>query len=88
MKGVRKEGVRQAKSPHRMQPVKDKVQYKQHERRGDQRLFNPPTDCRIEGALGEVRIGYKINARLNWRFAFNAGAPVLTGFVKAAKFSF
>lgn len=42
----------------------------------------------MDGALGEVRIGYKINARLNWRFAFNAGAPVLPGFEKTAVFSF
>ena len=41
----------------------------------------------MDGALGEVRIGYKINARLNWRFAFNAGAPVLPGFAKTPVFS-
>ncbi|WP_114284580.1 protein-L-isoaspartate O-methyltransferase family protein [Candidatus Halocynthiibacter alkanivorans] len=33
-----------------------------------------------EGNLGIVRIGYKINDVMNWRFAFNAGAPVLPGF--------
>lgn len=41
-----------------------------------------------EGALGVVRIGYKIDGVVNWRFAFNAGAPVLHGFRKAAAFSF
>ncbi|MEP2530709.1 protein-L-isoaspartate O-methyltransferase [Shimia sp.] len=36
----------------------------------------------IEGALGVVRIGYKIDGEINWRYAFNAGAPVLPGFEK------
>lgn len=40
-----------------------------------------------EGALGVVRIGYKIDGEVNWRFAFNAGAPVLAGFGKEAAFS-
>ena len=40
-----------------------------------------------EGALGVVRIGYKIEGRMNWRFAFNAGAPVLPGFARHAAFS-
>jgi protein-L-isoaspartate(D-aspartate) O-methyltransferase len=40
----------------------------------------------IEGSLGEVRIGYKIANKLNWRIAFNAGAPVLPGFEKSAAF--
>lgn len=34
----------------------------------------------MEAALGVVRIGYKIDGHLNWRFGFNAGAPVLPGF--------
>ena len=34
----------------------------------------------MEGALGVVRVGYKIDGEMNWRFAFNAGAPVLPGF--------
>lgn len=34
----------------------------------------------MEGALGIVRIGYKIDGEMNWRFSFNAGAPVLPGF--------
>lgn len=40
-----------------------------------------------EGALGVVRIGHKIDGVVNWRFAFNAGAPVLPGFTKAKAFS-
>ena len=40
-----------------------------------------------EGALGVVRIGHKIDGALNWRYAFNAGAPVLSGFHKEAGFS-
>lgn len=34
----------------------------------------------MDGALGVCRIGYKIDGTLNWRFAFNATAPVLGGF--------
>ena len=33
-----------------------------------------------KGALGECRIGYKIDGQVSWRLAFNAGAPVLLGF--------
>lgn len=40
-----------------------------------------------EGALGVVRIGHKIDGEMNWRFAFNAGAPVLPGFHKPAAFT-
>lgn len=40
----------------------------------------------MEGALGTVRIGYKIDGRINWRFAFNAGAPVLPGFEAVPSF--
>jgi protein-L-isoaspartate(D-aspartate) O-methyltransferase len=41
----------------------------------------------VEGDLGVVRIGYKMDQRINWRMAFNAGAPVLTGFAKKAEFA-
>ncbi|MDG1128919.1 protein-L-isoaspartate O-methyltransferase [Seohaeicola saemankumensis] len=41
----------------------------------------------MEGALGVVRIGYKLDGGISWRFAFNAGAPVLAGFEKQAAFS-
>lgn len=40
-----------------------------------------------EGALGTVRVGYKIDGRMNWRYAFNAGAPVLSGFEKHSAFT-
>jgi protein-L-isoaspartate(D-aspartate) O-methyltransferase len=40
-----------------------------------------------EGTLGVVRIGHKIDGIVNWRFAFNASAPVLRGFEKRAAFS-
>ncbi|QGX99198.1 protein-L-isoaspartate O-methyltransferase [Roseovarius faecimaris] len=40
-----------------------------------------------EGALGVVRVGYKIDGDVSWRFAFNAGAPVLPGFEKHAAFT-
>ena len=41
----------------------------------------------MEGALGVVRIGYKIDGSLNWRFSFNAAAPVLPGFEKETEFA-
>lgn len=40
----------------------------------------------MNGALGEVRVGYKIDGRLSWRLSFNAGAPVLPGFEKHSQF--
>ncbi|MFV0243991.1 MAG: protein-L-isoaspartate O-methyltransferase family protein [Qingshengfaniella sp.] len=40
-----------------------------------------------EGRLGVVRIGYKIDGDVSWRFAFNAGAPVLAGFQQPAAFA-
>lgn len=41
----------------------------------------------MEGALGVVRIGYKIDGEVTWRFAFNASAPVVPGFQKSAAFA-
>ncbi|WBU52243.1 protein-L-isoaspartate O-methyltransferase [Paracoccus sp. SCSIO 75233] len=41
-----------------------------------------------EGKLGVARIGYKLDGRINWRYAFNASAPVLPGFAKATEFVF
>ncbi|MDP5360101.1 MAG: protein-L-isoaspartate O-methyltransferase [Paracoccaceae bacterium] len=41
----------------------------------------------LEGNLGVARIGYKIDGTVNWRFAFNAGAPVLAGFEKRTVFA-
>lgn len=40
-----------------------------------------------EGELGVVRVGYKIDGEMNWRFAFNAGAPVLPGFERHRAFT-
>jgi len=40
-----------------------------------------------EGSLGVVRIGHKIDGAMNWRFSFNAGAPVLDGFEKTTAFA-
>lgn len=41
----------------------------------------------MDGALGSVQIGHKSGDRVNWRFAFNATAPMLSGFVKAKPFT-
>jgi len=41
----------------------------------------------MDGALGVVRIGYKLDGGISWRDAFNASAPVLAGFEKQAEFS-
>ena len=40
-----------------------------------------------EGTLGVVRIGHKIDGALNWRFSFNASAPVLAGFENTVTFA-
>ena len=40
-----------------------------------------------EGTLGVVRIGHKIDGAINWRFSFNASAPVLNGFEKKNAFA-
>lgn len=34
----------------------------------------------MDGALGEVRVGYKRADQVSWRMVFNAGAPILPGF--------
>ncbi|MBO6791707.1 MAG: protein-L-isoaspartate O-methyltransferase [Dinoroseobacter sp.] len=41
----------------------------------------------MDGALGMVRVGLKTGGTISWRFAFNATAPVLPGFSKAASFA-
>lgn len=41
----------------------------------------------LEGNLGVVRIGHRINGRVNWRYAFNAYAPLLPGFGRKRGFS-
>ena len=40
-----------------------------------------------EGPLGVVRLGYKMHGTVTWRFAFNAGAPVIPAFARRAEFS-
>lgn len=40
-----------------------------------------------EGALGTVRMGYKFDGVVNWRMAFNAGAPVVPGFERHHAFT-
>lgn len=41
----------------------------------------------LDGALGVVRIGYKIDGAVTWRMVFNGTAPVLPGFEKRAEFA-
>ncbi|MDZ4391466.1 protein-L-isoaspartate O-methyltransferase [Cypionkella sp.] len=41
----------------------------------------------MQGALGAVKIGHKAEGRVTWRFSFNATAPVLPGYAKAAAFA-
>jgi protein-L-isoaspartate(D-aspartate) O-methyltransferase len=41
----------------------------------------------MNGALGEMRIGRKIDGQMNWRLSFNASAPVLPGFSAAREFA-
>ena len=36
--------------------------------------------------MGVARLGYKIDGRINWRYAFNAHAPVLPGLAKTEGF--
>ncbi|KIN63891.1 Protein-L-isoaspartate O-methyltransferase [Sulfitobacter noctilucicola] len=40
----------------------------------------------MDGALGEVRVGYKRGTDVSWRMAFNAAAPVLEDFKRQAAF--
>jgi protein-L-isoaspartate(D-aspartate) O-methyltransferase len=40
-----------------------------------------------EGALGVMRIGYKLDGGMTWRMAFNAGAPVVSGFERHPAFT-
>ena len=41
----------------------------------------------MTGALGQVKVGYKNGDQISWRFAFNAGAPILPGFAAANEFA-
>ena len=40
-----------------------------------------------EGALGVMRIGHKLDGAMTWRMAFNAGAPVVSGFERRPAFT-
>lgn len=40
----------------------------------------------VEGSLGVVRIGHRLNGRVNWRYAFHAHAPLLQGFERERGF--
>ncbi len=40
-----------------------------------------------EGALGTVKIGYKLDGRMDWRASFNVGAPTLDGFQRHRAFT-
>lgn len=41
-----------------------------------------------EGRLGTAMLGLKVDGRVNWRYAFNAFAPVLPGFARTPGFAF
>ncbi|MFC3629952.1 protein-L-isoaspartate O-methyltransferase [Paracoccus angustae] len=41
----------------------------------------------LEGTLGVVRIGHRLHGRVNWRYGFNAQAPLLPGFARARGFT-
>lgn len=41
----------------------------------------------MDGALGSVFIGHKLDDVITWRFEFNAGAPILPGFKKQDSFA-
>ncbi|WP_041527428.1 protein-L-isoaspartate O-methyltransferase family protein [Paracoccus aminophilus] len=41
----------------------------------------------VENQLGIARIGHKLDGRINWRYAFNAFAPVLPGFNRTPSFA-
>jgi len=43
--------------------------------------------CFMEGPLGTVKLGYKLDGAMNWRYVFNAAAPVLEGFEKKVDFA-
>tara|TARA_B100000780_G_scaffold266006_1_gene221905 strand:+ start:198 stop:821 length:624 start_codon:yes stop_codon:yes gene_type:complete len=40
-----------------------------------------------QSGLGTVRVGYKTDGRISWRFACNAFAPLLSGFEKVTAFA-
>lgn len=40
----------------------------------------------MQGALGQARVGVKADGVMSWRWVFDASAPVLPGFARAAEF--
>ncbi len=41
----------------------------------------------IEEGLGTAKIGFKLRDKINWRYSFNAAAPILKGFFKQKDFA-
>ncbi len=41
----------------------------------------------MEEGLGTAKIGFKLRDKINWRYSFNAAAPILTGFFKQKDFA-
>lgn len=41
----------------------------------------------VDGVHGEMRLGYKTDGKVSWRFMFNGSAPVLPGFEKERAFA-
>ena len=41
----------------------------------------------VDNGVGKAQIGHKKNGVVSWRFAFDAGAPILNGFEKARDFT-
>ena len=41
----------------------------------------------MEEGLGTAKIGFKLDDKINWRYSFNAAAPVLPGFFKQKDFA-
>lgn len=41
----------------------------------------------MDGALGAVKIGHKSGGKVTWRFAFNAAAPLVSGFSTRHEFA-
>ena len=42
----------------------------------------------IDGLVGECRLGFRTLETIDWRFGFNAVAPILRGFMKETDFVF
>ncbi len=40
----------------------------------------------MDGSVGTVRVGHKIDGAMSWRFSFNAASPVIAGFERAEAF--